>query len=665
MQKFGRRLLLLPIVSVLFALAGCSDGTTTRTVVVEAASKTAILNPLLLQQFASDLPIIPVAMPDTASYPGKDYYVVSAEQTERYDFGLRNKDGSEIVDNATGRGIRTTVWGYTINDIKAGYLGATIETKSTLDPTGKPVRVKYINNLKDSSGTLLTKHLLTVDQTLDGAMGEPEIRTVAHLHGGHTAPESDGNPMAWVTNNSAAATGMPANPETGFPGRPDGNTVTYNYDNDQLATQLWIHDHAMAITRLNVYAGLAFNYLLRDDYEMGFSLPRGMYEIPLVIQDKSFNEDGSLHYDSNPLLNSSGNVKTDSAGNPVYTSKPEFFGNVITVNGKAWPKLDVEPRRYRFRMLNGSDSRFYNMWLDAVNAGGTSIPTPANAIIQIGNEGGLLPASVADIGSAKSTGLLLATGERADVIVDFSKFPAGAVITLRNDAAIPFPNGAAVAATTTGRIMQFRISKTLAGADSSVVPVYPRSPLPLAAPANTRYLDLQELTDADDIVYDPLTGISYNRLELLLNGLTFSAPITEKPTLNTVEDWYIINNTPDTHPMHLHLVAFEVIEKGSVDPGAYTPADGKGGMPVVAPGGFRPDKNPDNSAAAPNSLYTVQPHERGWKDTVRVPPADEVSGSQGYVRVRARFDRLGAYMWHCHILAHEDHDMMRPFMVVP
>ncbi|WP_052263233.1 multicopper oxidase family protein [Geobacter pickeringii] len=651
------------------SLSACSGSD--KTVVIQAASRTEILNPLDLQQFGTPLPMIPVAAPDTVSQPGSDFYTVVAEQTANYDFGLRRKDGSEIVNPATGAPIRTTVWGYRTNGVKAGYLGATVEARSTLPgETGRPVMVKYINDLRDSAGNLLTRHLLTVDPTLHGAdMGAPEIRIVTHLHGGHVVPESDGHPEAWITNDPNAKTGLPADPVSGRPARPDGNTVTYTYENTQKAEQLWYHDHAMGITRLNVYAGLAANYLVRDSVEDALNLPRGNYEMPLVIQDKSFNQDGSLHYEATPLINAgSGNQQTDASGKPVLTSKPEFFGNVITVNGKAWPYLDVEPRKYRFRMLNGSDSRFYNIWLEARDAGGAAVAIPAGTITQIGNDGGLLPASVA-IGDSAGNALLLSLAERADVIVDFSKLPAGTSITMRNNAPTPFPGGDPVAAATTGRIMQFRISKPLNGADTSAVPANPRPVTPLGVASNVRYVDLQETMESGVLVYDPNTGTTLQRLKILLNGLTFDAPITEKPRLNVVEEWVIINNTVDMHPMHLHLVDFEVVEKGSIAPGAYTPANGLGGMPVVAAGGLRrnaePGLNPVADSASADSPYRVQPHEMGEKDTVRVPPANDLIGSQGYVRIRAKFDKLGTYMWHCHILSHEDHEMMRPFTVVP
>ncbi|GFO70354.1 spore coat protein [Geomonas limicola] len=642
-----------------WALLIAACGKSSSGIVVQASSGKDLLDPLALQQFASDLPLIPVAVPDTTSVPGAEYYTVVAEQTAGYDFGLRRKDGSELVNPATGAPIRTTVWGYTTNGIKAGYLGATIEARSTLPgETGKPVRVKYLNNLRGSDGQLLAKHLLTVDPTLGGAgMGDPEIRMVTHLHGGHVAPEMDGHPEAWITNNPAAA-GLPADPVSGRPERPAGNTVTYSYTNDQPANQLWYHDHAMGITRLNVYAGLAANYLLRDSKEDALNLPRGAYEIPLVIQDKSFNEDGSLHYDSNALLNPDGTPVTVD-GKPVFSSNPEFFGNVITVNGKAWPKLEVEPRKYRFRMLNGSDSRFYHIWLERSDG----LPIPAGAITQIGNDGGLMPVAVADIGSGEEKGLLLALAERADLIVDFSKFPAGTRITVRNDAATPYPSGSEVNPASTGRIMQFRVSKPLAQADTTQVPSNPRPLVALGTADNVRLVDLQETEENGAYLYDPMTGSISKRLKILLNGLPFDAPVTENIRLNDVEDWIIINNTVDMHPMHLHLVHFEVVEKGSIAPGAYTPADGAGGMPRVAPGGLRPSINPDGTAADADSPYTVQPQEGGLKDTVRVPPADDVLGAQGYVRVRAKFDLIGTYMWHCHILAHEDHEMMRPFRV--
>jgi spore coat protein A len=636
--------------------------------VVDNTSKTALLDPVSMGQFLNPLPIIPVATADTTSHPGFDFYTAVIEQTPGYDFGLRRKDGGEFRNSVTGAPIRTTVWGYNTNGIKTGYLGASIQSRSTLDAGGKPVMVKYINNLRDPSGNLLTRHLLTVDPTMGGAQGTPEIRTVTHLHGAHVDPESDGHPEAWITNNPAALTGLPADPVSGRPARPNGNTVTYTYRNDQAANQLWYHDHAMGITRLNVYAGLAANYLLRDSIEDSLNLPGGAYEIPLMIQDKAFNQDGSLRYDAKPLLTATGAQATDASGKPVFSSDPEFFGNVITVNGKAWPFLNVEPRRYRFRMVNSSDSRFYNLWLEAKDAAGADLAIPNGAITQIGTDGGLLGTSVSNIGDSQANGLPLSLAERADVIVDFSAFPAGTTITVRNDAATPFPFGDPVdSLATTSKIMQFRINKPLNGTDASSVPANPRTLTPLPAPSQTRFLDLQELTD-EFFLFDSDTGTSTARLMILLNGLRFEDPVTETPILGSVEDWIIINNTVDMHPIHLHLVDFEVIEKGSVQAGSYQPKAG-GGPPVSAGIILVPNAEPATGVLVPDSapagsFYRLQPQETGRKDTIRVPPADEAANSQGYVKIRARFDILGTYMWHCHILAHEDHEMMRPFRVI-
>jgi spore coat protein A, manganese oxidase len=594
------------------------------------------LDPEQLQQFATPLPIIPARAPDTTTFPGKDYYVVTARQGV-HDFGLRDDDGSLILDPATGKPIQTLAWGY-----DTSYLGPTIEARS-----GRPVVVKFVNGLQDEKGRPLTRHLLYVDRTLDGAAAEPQVRLVPHLHGGHVAAEFDGNPRFWFTPDPAA-------PSNGA-GGPAGNSVQYTYDNDQPASTIWFHDHALGATRLNVYAGLAAYYLIRDPVEDGLGLPSGEYEIPLVLQDKAFNDDGSLAYQTYPLVNPyTGLQLVDPNGNAMYSSGPETFGNVNLVNGVAWPVLEVEPRRYRFRMVNGADSRFYGLWLEVAGEG----PQPGLELVQIGAEQGLLPSSVVAGTGPGTDGLLLANGERADVIVDFAGF-AGKTIVLRNGARTPFPDGDEVSALTTGRVMAFRVAASASAPDTSTVPAHPKPLDPLPEPDRTRVVDLQELTDVYAL-RDPETNAAIPRLELRLNGLRFMDPPTEMPKLGTVEDWIIVNTTVDMHPMHLHLVAFEVKEKGSFDPTRYTPASG-GLMGVLAPEALAPGVAPADCLANPDcdaSAYEISDAERGLKDTVRVPPG-------GYVRIRARFDRPGEYMWHCHILSHEEHDMMRPFVVVP
>jgi len=649
------------------ALTGCSSSK--ETVLVPAppppgGSAIGVLDPLQLQQFGRPLALLPVAAPDLDANPGSETYNVTLEQATGYDFGLRKQDGGTLLNPATNAPIATTVWGYTINGLRTGFQAGIIEARSTLaGETGKPVVVNYVNDLRDASGALLTRHLFTVDRTLGGMnAGEPEIHTVTHLHGGHVLPESDGHPLAWITNDPTAKTGLPADPASGRPARPDGNAATYQYPNTQLASHLWFHDHALGITRISVYAGLVGTYLIRDAKEDSLNLPSGAYEIPLVIQDKSFNQDGSQHYSSIPLLDATGEQAVVN-GEPVFSSYPEFFGNTMVVNGTVWPYLEVEPRKYRFRLLNASDSRILNLWLETADGAAS----PGGSVLLIGNEGGLMPVAAA-IADNEDNGLLLAPAERADVVIDFSKFAAGAMLNLRNDAPAPFPGGDPAAPNTTGRVMQFRVSLALSAPDTSAVPAAPRAmvlPAGWNAPTTTRVFDLQETDEFDRFTYNPETGTALPRLMLKLNGRNFQDPISsqEQHDQNAVEDWILINSTEDSHPLHIHQVTFQVVEKGTIAAEDYSPATAAL-LPAVS--GAGPQPNVDDSGQAvtadSGSAYTVGPTELGWKDTVRVPPASETR--VGYVRVRARFDLLGAYMWHCHILAHEEHEMMRPFMVV-
>jgi spore coat protein A len=245
----------------------------------------------------------------------------------------------------------TTMWGY-----NSMWPGPTLEVRK-----GQPISVKWTNQLPN-------KHLLPLDYTIHGAGSDvPQVRTVTHVHGAQVMPESDGYPDAWVTSDGRTGPAHAANP--------------CSYPNNQSATTLWYHDHALGITRLNVYAGLAGFYLIRDPEEDALNLPGGPYEIPLMVQDRSFNADGSLSYPPAP-----------NGTHPVWMQ--EFFGNAICVNGKATPFLEVEPRKYRFRLVNGSNSRFYHLTVVPADASGKPAGKPADAppFIQIGSDGGLLPA---------------------------------------------------------------------------------------------------------------------------------------------------------------------------------------------------------------------------------------------------------------------------------
>ncbi|MGE5530249.1 MAG: multicopper oxidase family protein [Patescibacteria group bacterium] len=463
----------------------------------------------------------------------------------------------------------TPVWGY-----NGTYPGPTIEAR-----TNRAITVRYLNDLPATP-------LLSVDHSIHGAEPyRPDVRNVVHLHGANTPSVFDGNPDAWFT---------PGQTEAG----PAYVTNVYTYPNRQPATTLWYHDHALGITRLNVYAGLAGFYLIRDTREDALKLPRGRFEVPLVIQDRTFNPDGSLFYPE--------------------TIEPEFFGNTILVNGMVWPFLDAEPRRYRLRFLNGSNSRFYHFRFE-----------PALPMLQIGVEGGFLARPVL------LDEILLAPAERADVIVDFTG-QKGAVFTLANDAPTPFPDGDPPDENTS-RLMQFRVVLPLSGKDRSVVPSELPAGLDLcpADAIKSRDLTLNEVEDDMGRV-EPLLGIrgiSGRPLPLAWGDHT-----TELPRLNTVEIWNLINLTADTHPIHPHLIRFLILDRRPFDL--------------------------DRLQTSGELVFTGQPvppdeNERGPKDTVRANPGE-------VTRIIARFgDFPGDFVWHCHILEHEDHDMMRRYQVLP
>ncbi|HEX6290749.1 MAG TPA: multicopper oxidase domain-containing protein [Herpetosiphonaceae bacterium] len=510
-----------------------------------------MLDPTTLTKYLDPLPLPGVLQP-VGKAKGGSYYIVQMNQA---------------IQQLHAQLAPTTVWGY--NGL---YPGPTLEAR-----TNQPVTVKWINNLPAA-------HLLPVDTTLGGTnMGEPAVRTVVHLHGGHVPQAVDGYP------------------EDAF---VPGGSATYIYPNAQHASTLWYHDHALGITRLNVYAGLAGFWLLRDAVEDSLNLPRRAYEIPIVIQDRAFNADGSLFYPTGP------DEHVESAL-PMPSIVPEFFGDTILVNGKVWPFLEVEPRRYRFRILNGSNSRFYNLALGGVT------------FRQIGSEGGLLPAPV-DL-----TEILLAPGERADVLVDFAAYTGQTLLMTNSASDGPFTglgNDPPAEPATTGQIMQFRVTRPLQGSDTSSWPTTlpPFQYLSEASAVQERFLTLNEGED------------DYGRLMLLIDNKGWHE-VSEYPVLGTTEIWSFANVTPDTHPIHLHLVQFQILDRQQFNLKHYE----KTGKVVFIGPRMPPDAN-----------------ERGWKDTARMNPGE-------VTRIIMRFeDYTGFYPYHCHILEHEDHEMMRQFQVV-
>ena len=313
-----------------------------------------------------------------------------------------------------------------------------------------------------------------------------------------------------------------------------------HHPNDQAATTLWYHDHSLGITRLNVYAGMAGMYLIRDDVEDALNLPSGPYEIPLLIQDRNFAADGTLLYP--PAKNGT---------HPMWMQ--EFFGETICVNGKATPYLEVEPRKYRFRLVNGSNSRFYHLTLVPADETGKRSGRPADAppFRQIGTDGGLLPAPLS------LHYLIFSPGERFDLVIDFSEHK-GKNFALINDAPAPYARGGEIVP---ADVMLFKVTKPLAGKDTSSLPdtLVPWTPLNPAHAVRERTLALTEM----DRPSDGYTMIG------LLDQKHWDDPITEDPKLGSMEIWSFANATGDVHPMHLHLVQFQVLNRQPFDVKTY------------------------------------------------------------------------------------------------
>ena len=526
---------------------------------------------------------------------------------------------AQTQQNILGPGFPdTTVWGYGNALQSTTYPG-----RSFVVRRDQQINVHWKNELVDGQGNALP-HLFPVDSTLHWAdplqAGRIEgpylgpVPVVSHVHGGNTPADSDGHPDAWFTPHNTHV-GRLFNPHP------------FTYPNDQEAGTVWYHDHALGITRLNVYAGLAGFYIIRDENEDKLiadrNLPTGPYEIPLAIQDRMFTAAGQLFYPtSDPEL-------PPEVPNPSVL--PEFFGQVMLVNGKAWPVLDVEPRQYRFRIVNGCDSRFLALML-----------TSDQTFVQIGTDLGFLDAPV------KVPRLLLGTGERADVILDFHGLH-GKTIFMRNDAKTPFPDGDPVDPHTTGQVMAFRVSKH----HNHSIPLtkLPDDLRPVSGPftgpgsaVKTRRLLLFEGLDKFGRLQTMLGTVRHNSPN---NGtLLWDDPITEQPRLGDVEVWEVYNTTVDAHPIHMHLVAFQVLDRqrfrGMIDAKA---------MAEGSTGGILSDIRLRGAVRPP------EPNETGPKDTVLMYP--------GHVtRIAAKFTREGEYVWHCHILSHEDHEMMRPYQVV-
>jgi spore coat protein A len=487
----------------------------------------------------------------------------------------------------------TTLWGY-----NGSWPGPTIEAQS-----GQSLNINWVSKLPNV-------HLLPIDHSIHGAESSlPAVRNVAHLHGACAMPDDDGYPEAWFT----------AQGEHG-PHGPKFNPRPSSYPNCQPSTTLWYHDHCLGITRLNVYAGLAGFYLIRDEAERELNLPQGEFEIPLMLQDRLFHRDGSLYYPK---------VVNGPKEHPIWIQ--EFYGDYNCVNGKVSPFLEVEPRKYRFRIVNAANARFYHLRLFISDASGKiqndSFDVPS--FQQIGTDGGLLPAPL------EIRYLLIGPGERFDIIIDFSSCESK-LYSLVNDAPAPYTMGGQYLAED---VMLFKVTKPLSGKDTSVVPetLVPFEPLIPTYSTRERLLLVSEKERPSDGYV--ITG--------LLGNARWHEPITEDPKAGSTEIWSFVNITGDVHPLHVHLVRFQVLNRQTFDVQTYQQT----GKLVFTGKPMAPESN----------------ERPAHKDTIKSYP--------GYVtRVVMRFDLPhGAqvspgdeflYVWHCHILEHEDNEMMRPYKVV-
>jgi spore coat protein A len=468
---------------------------------------------------------------------------------------------------------RTTVWGYDDGATGPTYPGPTIEVQK-----GTPVTVSWTNQLP-------TTHLLPVDTSLTG--GDASVRTLTHMHGNLVSGASDGNPYA-----------------TPAPEHVLGETQTAFYPNEQPPTTLWYHDHAHGLTRLNVYAGLAGYYLIRDAHDTGaepnpIGIPGGQYEIPIVIQDRSFDENGQLLY-----------------------LPPFGFGDTAVVNGVAFPFLNVEPRKYRFRFLNGANHRFFHLEL-----------ADGPPFHQIGAEGGMFDAPVV------RERLLMGSADRADVIVDFAGFE-GKQLVLRN---VDLPASVVSApAVNLPEIMLFRVlgaGTTVNSPGPATIPTSLPGSLPnFGPPQRERYITLE-----------------FAAGRFLIDGLRFHDPVTIQVPEGDVEDWLLINLTGATHPIHVHLVQFQIVSRRPFDVTAYRAA--------LTAARANNEPAPDPAPYYTGGPLPLQTNDIGFKDNAFANPRE-------VTRIRARYelpqDVTGTqkYVLHCHLLEHEDDDMMRPFEVV-
>jgi spore coat protein A, manganese oxidase len=675
------------------------------------AAYAEVLDPTTIPKYQTPL-LIPPVMPKAGNVPNPggpsaDYYEIAVRQFAQQILPPSLPD--------------TTVWGYGAVAVQGNspFLNFFNAPSLTIEAQfGRPVRVKWINQLREDPNdpeSNFLPHLLTVDPTLHWAnppggtagrdsrpdfTGQPTpdpytgpVPLVTHVHGAvGVGDESDGYAEAWYlpqAGNIPAGFATEGTWYEFFEGKAtaagygpwEPGSATFQYPNNNRPSTIWYHDHTLGMTRLNVYAGPAGFYLIRGgpnddrvlDNRKGGNAPailpgpapqandpfppppgKKYYEIPIAIQDRSFNDDGSLFYpttradfdNANPFI-------PDGPFSPYWN--PEVFGNTIMVNGNTWPFLTVEQKRYRFRFLNGCQSRFLILDFSEIINPDPDNPNIHGEVWQIGNEGGFLAQAVNLndlVGDNGPNRLPMGLAERADIIVDFTKVPVGNYV-LKN-VGPDEPYGGGVPGTdfpianpsTTGQVLEFRVvaatnppDNTTPGANI-VLPLVTPLPTNIAATRHLALLEKMAPFNGDEgpveallgtIADDPDEGPAQWTQQLWMQ------PVTENPALGATEVWELYNATGDAHPIHIHEVVFEVLNRQAI---------------IVN------DVNETVEVDDTSAPTGPEPWETGFKDTVTAFPGQ-------VTRVKAQFNTPGQFVWHCHIVEHEDNEMMRPYRIGP
>jgi spore coat protein A len=575
-----------------------------------------VIDPTKIDKFIDPLPV-----------PGTDWPVIGAgSQTMRV-----VPVTTQILPSTLG--LLTTNWSYRGSaNYTSTFLGPTMLAESN---SGNDVTYDY-TGLSSQTTHLLRRGSNPAESIVDLHVhgtdaGEPQVRFIAHLHGGKgVAQNSDGYAEAWVTPTGGQGT---------FPAGTDpitvGGTQKHHYPNLQSASLAWYHDHALGITRLNVYAGGAGGYIITDPVEQGYIAANQLPDlgIPLIIQDRMFYPDGSLAYPDLDAIAAGLIAQKGCTAWPVpdVSTRPEYFGDVIVVNGVAWPSLTVKPQIYRFRFLNGCNSRVLDLSFQP--------PNPPNFAI-VGTEGGFLPGP-----SDVRPNLVIGGAERFDVLIDFTA-QAGKTLTLSNKGAKkPFPGGTPPSPQSDALVMQFRVAAT--GGQALAAPPTRWNPnTPQAIGTTTRRVLLYEGRDPFGRI-QPVLGTVTGSGPFTTVPKFWDDPITETPTPGSVEVWEIFNTTMDTHPIHIHEVLFRVLNR---QPIAFD-------MKLIAAVCNTPF--PTFPITLNGASTAAVGYETGFKDTVLSPP-----GQVTRVVVDFSGAQPGRYVWHCHILEHEDHEMMRPYDIL-